>query len=108
MADETKPRAIVQGRRVGAESKKAARAFAPQKKRVRTREQLKDIVDQVAANEPLIDLIRSSLGSGNAALGFQVMEEVAKFAQSVDPTINNSEGTRIVVAILQRLGHFKD
>lgn len=73
----------------------------------RSDKELEPIADQVAGNAKLIERVRSSIGSQDKDLGWAVMDEVTKFAQSLDPTINSSEGTRIVVLLLKRLGHFQ-
>jgi hypothetical protein len=50
-----------------------------------------------------MEWFRASLGSGNEALGREVMDEVARYAQSLDPTITYSDGTRIVVILMKMM-----
>ncbi len=107
MADEAKPRAVAGHGSPAAKpevSKQNPFGFVP--KRMRTRQQLEGLADQIEQNEQLMKRIKASLGSGDEALGWQVMDELTKFAQSIDPSIIHAEGTRLMVIILRRLKHF--
>lgn len=107
VADEIKPRAVVGS---GAAdhppevSKQKPLGFVPG--RMRTTQELQSLADQIEQNEQLMKRIKASLGSGDELLGWQVMDELTKFAQSIDPSIIPAEGTRLMVIILRRLKHF--
>jgi hypothetical protein len=50
-----------------------------------------------------MERLRAALGSGNEALGRDIMDEVTRYAQSLDPTIAYSDGTRIVVTLMKMM-----
>ena len=73
----------------------------------RSEQELEPIAGQVAENAPLMERLRAAIGSQNQALGTAVMDEVRNYAKGLDPTINYSEGTKIVTILLKKVGHFR-
>jgi hypothetical protein len=51
---------------------------------------------------------RSVVGSNDERLTGRVMHEVREYAQSLDPSVTLSEGTRLALALMNLLGPVKD
>jgi hypothetical protein len=74
---------------------------------MRTQEQLMPLALRVAENVKLMQRFHSVMGSGDEDLGADVMEEVSRYAQSLDPNMSAPEGTRIVVLLMKIVGDSK-
>jgi hypothetical protein len=67
----------------------------------RSAQELEPIAHQVAQNAELMERLRKARGSKDQALGSQVMDEITRHAQSLDPTITFSDATRIFVILIK-------
>ncbi len=100
MADRDKPRRIA----VGCQSERSTSALdlPPEyfRSKSRTEKELEPIAIRVAENA-------AACGSENRDLVGEVMAEVTRYAQELDPTIIFQEGTTIVVILAKMIGHFR-
>lgn len=62
---------------------------------------------RVAENTALMQRFRAVMGFGDKGLGWDVMEEITRFAQSVDPSITPSDGTTIALILMKIVSHPK-
>jgi hypothetical protein len=107
MADRDKPRRIA----VGWQSERSTSALdlPPEyfRSKSRTEKELEPIAIRVAENAALMQRFRAACGSENRDLVGEVMAEVTRYAQELDPTIIFQEGTTIVVILAKMIGHFR-
>jgi len=107
MADRDKPRRIA----VGCQSERSTSALdlPPEyfRSKSRTEKELEPIAIRVAENTALMQRFRAACGSENRDLVGEVMAEVTRYAQELDPTIIFQEGTTIVVILAKMIGHFR-
>jgi hypothetical protein len=107
MADRDKPRGKAigsGGQRIGSAPDLPREHF---RSKSRTEKELEPIASRVAENAALMQRFRAAVGSENRDLAGEVMGEVTRYAQELDPTISFDEGTTIVVALLKTVGHFR-
>src|SRR5262245_40274923 len=101
MAEEVRRAVVVASHRSSPSAKVGERTPLMVGKHRRSAEELESISGRVAENAALMERFRAARGSGNEALGRDIMDEVVRYAQSLDPTINYSDGTRIVVILMK-------
>jgi hypothetical protein len=75
---------------------------------MRTPEELAPIVERVASNPILMQKFLEVRGSDDKVRASAVIDEITRFAQSLDPSVTHSEGTRITVMLMQLVGHPRD
>src|ERR1700754_123383 len=75
---------------------------------LRSEEELKALARRIAENSEWMPRFRSAVGSNDERLTGRVMHEVREYAQSLDPGVTFSEGTRLALALLNSLGPVKD
>jgi hypothetical protein len=106
MADRDKPRRTA----VGWQSERTTSApdlpLEHFRSKSRTEKELEPIAIRVAENAVLMQRFRAACGSENRDLVREVMAEVTRYAQELDPTIIFQEGTTIVVILAKMVGHF--
>jgi hypothetical protein len=73
--------------------------------RWRSEEELEPMVDRVVANVELMQQFHAAIGTEKQLVG-KLIDDVTRYANSIDPTFGSIEGTRIVVILARRLGHF--
>jgi hypothetical protein len=104
MADEGKPKAVLNipvFTPLSTRSQEAIRRPTP----MRTQEELMPLAMQVAKNADLMDRFRAVIGSEDKGRASEMIDEVTRFAQSLDASITVPEGTRIVVVLMNVVGH---
>jgi hypothetical protein len=104
MADKEKPRATL-NIPVSAPSHKQAQMPARPAKPMKTQEELIPLASRIAENAALMQRFRAVIGSEDKEQGLRVIDEVTKYAQSLDPSISVPEGTSIVVLLMNLVGH---
>jgi hypothetical protein len=72
---------------------------------MRTQEQLAPIVQLVAKNAELMQQFREVIGSDDKERAGAVVDEIERFARSVDPTITHVDATSITVLLMKMVGH---
>ena len=80
-----------------AEGASAARS----RRDLRSREELAPIAQRVAQNAELVEQFLRARGSDNVALGNELIEDIARFAQSIEPTITQADAARITVLLME-------
>jgi hypothetical protein len=107
MADRDKPKRIA----VGWQSERSTSApdlpLEHFRSKSRTEKELEPIAVRVAENAALMQRFRAACGSENRDLVGEVMAEVTRYAQELDPTIIFQEGTTISVILAKMVGHFR-
>jgi hypothetical protein len=106
MADEEKPKAVLN-----------IPAFTPARTRAQTaahlsmpmraQEELTRIALRLAENADLMQRFRAVIGSEDKERAGEMIDEVTRLAQSLEPSITVPEGTLIVVALMKMVGHPK-
>jgi hypothetical protein len=84
-----------------------ATAELPKPKPIKTQEELTPLAMRVTENTALMQRFRAVMGSGDKSLGWDVMEEITRYAQSLDPSITPSDGTTIVLILMKIVSHPK-
>lgn len=107
VADEgkSKPKIILGGHTNDASTR--ASTELPKPKPLKTQEELTPLASRVAENAALMQRLRAVIGSGDKSLGWDVMEEITRYAQSLDPSITPSDGTTIVLILMKTVSHPK-
>jgi hypothetical protein len=103
--DKPKPK-IILGGHTKSDSTRASTEL-PKPKPLRTQEELTPLALRVAENAALMQQFRAVMGSGDKSLGWDVMEEITRYAQSLDPSITPSDGTTIVLILMKVVSHPK-
>lgn len=107
MADEDKRRIIlVTPPKVDAPTQPSP--LRPKSTPLRSEEELRALALRIAENSELMQRFRSVVGSNDERLTGRVMHEVREYAQSLDPSVTLSEGTRLALALMNLLGPVKD
>jgi hypothetical protein len=104
MADQEKPKAelhIPAFRPVPVQTQMPSLPSKP----MRSQEELTPLALRVAQNAALMQRFRAVIGSEDKDQGLRVIDEVTKYAQSLDPSISVPEGTHIVVVLMNLIGH---
>lgn len=83
--------------RTEAEGAAAARSG----RELRSREELAPIAQRVAQNAKLVEQFRRARGSDTVVLANELIEEIARFAQGIDPTIAQADAARITVLLME-------
>jgi hypothetical protein len=104
MADEEKPRAEL---RIPAFQPVPAQTRMPSSpaKPMRTQEELTPLALRVMENAELIQQFRAVIGSEDRQRADDVIDQITRYAQSLDSSITVPEGTRIVVVLMNLVGH---
>jgi hypothetical protein len=72
---------------------------------MRTLEELHPLVQRAAENPELMKQFREAIGSEDQARATAVIDAIAEFAQSIDPTVTQVEAVRITVGLMKMVGH---
>jgi hypothetical protein len=104
MADEEKPTVELHLPAFGPVSTQAQMPSRPSKP-MRTQEELTPIALQVAENLVLMRQFQAAIGSEDKQLAGEVVDQITRHAQSLDSSITGPEGTRIVVILMNLVGH---
>jgi hypothetical protein len=111
MADENKPKIIIVApKRVETSSQPSAVLPKAMSKSmpIRSEDELSALAMQLAENKVLMQRFRAAFGSKDERLTGRVMNEVREYAQSLDPSVNFREGTRLALLLVKTLGLVKD
>lgn len=103
MIDKDKPRAIANISIQGAPKQTGVPLLRPQP--MRTQEELTPLALRIIENAELMQQFRAVMGSEDKERAEAVVDEITKYAQTLDPTINVSEGIRIVLNLMRIVGH---
>ena len=72
---------------------------------MRTQEDLRPLALRISENAELMQRFRAAIGSEDEDQAREVLYEVTAYAQSLDPSITGPEGTRVVVVLMNIVGH---
>jgi hypothetical protein len=108
MADEDKTRIILVTPTKKVDARTQPSPLRSKSAPLRSEEELRALALRIAENSELMERFRSAVGSNDERLTGRVMHEVREYAQSLDPTVTFSEGTRLALALLNSLGPVKD
>ena len=108
MADEDRPRIILVTPTKKVDAPTQPSPLRPKSAPLRSEEELRELPLRIAENSELMQRFRSALGSNDERLTGRVMHEVREYAQSLDPSVTFSEGTRLAPALLNSLVPVKD
>jgi hypothetical protein len=75
--------------------------------RTRPEAELEPIAMKIAQNAEIMERFRAAFGSNDQKLVGQLTRDVIAFAQGLDPTIDHSEGVKVVTALMKVLGYFE-
>jgi hypothetical protein len=104
MADEDKTRIILITPIKKVDAPAQPSPLRPKSAPLRSEEELKALALRIAENSELMQRFRSAVGSNDERLTGRVMHEVREYAQSLDPSVTFSEGTRLALVLLNSLG----
>jgi hypothetical protein len=108
MADEDKRRIILVTPTKKVDAPTQPSPLRPKSAPLRSEEELRALALRIAENSELMQRFRSVVGSNDERLTGRVMHEVREYAQSLDPSVTFSEGTRLALALMNLLGPMKD
>jgi hypothetical protein len=74
---------------------------------MRTTEELEPLALRIAENAELMHRFRAVFGSEDRYRGEAIANEIATYARTLDSTVTHPEGTRIVVILMNLVGHPK-
>jgi hypothetical protein len=108
MADEKKPTGILRiptitPSRSRVETSRPIAPILPMK----TEDELRPLVLRIVENADLMQRFRAVIGCDDQERGRQMIDEIRKFAQTLDPTVTFSDGTSIAVILMGIVGHPK-
>jgi hypothetical protein len=103
--DKPKPKIVLGGHTKGGPIR--ASTELPTPKPTRSQEELKLLALRVTENAALMQRFHSVIGSDDKARASEVMDEITRYVQSIDPSISVSEGTTIVVLLMKIVGLIK-
>jgi hypothetical protein len=72
---------------------------------MRTSEELYSLVQRSADNPEIMRLYHRAVGSEDQVRANAVIDEITRFAQTIDPSITPEEGIRITVGLMKMVGH---
>jgi hypothetical protein len=107
VADRDKPRAIAIGWTRPRSTSAPDLPLEHFRSKSRTEKELEPIAIRVAENAALMQRFRAACGSENRELAGEVMTEITRYAQELDPTITYHEATMIIVVLAKMIGHFR-
>jgi hypothetical protein len=79
-----------------------------QHKRWRTEKELQLIAMRVSENIELMQRFRAAIGSQNRVVAAEISKDITAYAQELDPTIGEDEGTTIVLILLKMVTNFQE
>jgi hypothetical protein len=103
--DKPKPKIILGGHTKSAPTRDSKEL--PKPKPIRTQEELTPLASRIMENAALVQRFHAVMGSGDKSSGWDVMEEITRYAQSLDPSITPSDGTTIALILMKIVGHPK-
>jgi hypothetical protein len=71
---------------------------------MRTQKELTPLAHSIAQNDAIMRRFRAVIGSEDKTRATEMIDEITKFAQNLDPSITTAEGTRIVVILMSLAG----
>jgi hypothetical protein len=74
---------------------------------MRRAEELTPLAVRIAENADLVQRFRAVVGCDDRERASKMMDEVREYAQTLDPSISDVEGARIVLVLLNILGPFE-
>jgi hypothetical protein len=69
------------------------------RKAMRSMSELGPLADQVAANAPLMNKFRATIGCEDEPRMHDMIDEIRNYARSIDPTLTHAEGTTLAVLL---------
>jgi hypothetical protein len=69
------------------------------RKPMRSMGELEPLAKQVAANAPLMNKFRATIGCEDEARMRDIIDEIRNYARSIDPALTHAEGTTLAVLL---------
>jgi hypothetical protein len=72
-----------------------------EKQRFRSLDELEPVARQISRDPSLMERFRGVMGSDNEDRAREMVEEVRRIAQTIDPSISYAEGASVTLALMQ-------